>query len=79
MRGSFGRNVVSLAVVVGGLAMLASPAPVLGFDSTCTAGNGASCSGEICCADADSCSTGSGCTEIYCTSHPNSPLCNGTQ
>jgi hypothetical protein len=47
-------NLTALAIIAGGGSMLnAQVAPPI--RETCTAGNGASCSGTNCCADATTC------------------------
>lgn len=52
-------NLMAFAVIAAGGSMLAGSAnavePIAPGGNTCTAGNGASCSGSNCCADATAC------------------------
>jgi hypothetical protein len=48
-------NIASLSVIAMGGLYLASPAQASVTAGTCTAGNGATCSGDTCCANAEFC------------------------
>lgn len=66
----------ALVVLVGSWVCLSPPVVAQSGSSTCTAGNGAQCTGTTCCADAVSCYTSEViCAAMYCDTHPSSPHC----
>jgi hypothetical protein len=70
-------NLSAAALIMLGAWVLSSPSALAqGGQSTCTAGNGATCSGTTCCADATACYTSEAlCTAMFCDNHPNAPGC----
>ena len=71
-------NSAGLALIVAAsLALIpANTSSAYAFSDTCEAGNGASCSGSVCCADADECYTGQeNCDRLFCTNNPKAPEC----
>jgi hypothetical protein len=72
-------DIAALVVIVAGsvaLAPLPPPATVSVLADKCKAGNGAECTGAVCCADSDECyTTKEACDRLFCANNPQSPVC----
>jgi hypothetical protein len=70
------RLTAAATIAIGAWLLLPPSASAQGGQSTCTAGNGSTCSGTVCCADATACYTSETiCFIMFCDNHPNAPDC----